>query len=50
MEKTGNTSGSSVGIALDYLSEHANIKAKDKVLLVAAGGGGIAACALLEVI
>ena len=50
VEETGNTSGSSVGIALDYLREHAKIKAKDKVLLVAAGGGGIAACALLEVI
>ena len=50
VEETGNTSGSSVGIALDYLREHADIKAKDKVLLVAAGGGGIAACALLEVI
>ncbi|MCW8400784.1 ketoacyl-ACP synthase III [Legionella sp. PATHC038] len=50
VEETGNTSGSSVGIALDYLREHAEIKPKDKVLLVAAGGGGIAACALLEVI
>lgn len=50
VEETGNTSGSSVGIALDYLREHAGIKPEDKVLLVAAGGGGIAACALLEVI
>nr|WP_267313950.1 3-oxoacyl-[acyl-carrier-protein] synthase III C-terminal domain-containing protein [Legionella antarctica] len=50
VEETGNTSGSSVGIALDYLREHAEIKSKDKVLLVAAGGGGIAACALLEVL
>ncbi|QEY52435.1 3-oxoacyl-ACP synthase III family protein [Legionella longbeachae] len=50
VEETGNTSGSSVGIALDYLREHADIKNKDKVLLVAAGGGGIAASALLEVI
>ncbi|MBI2784813.1 MAG: ketoacyl-ACP synthase III [Legionella longbeachae] len=50
VEETGNTSGSSVGIALDYLREHADIKVKDKILLVAAGGGGIAACALLEVI
>jgi 3-oxoacyl-[acyl-carrier-protein] synthase-3 len=49
VEDTGNTSGSSVGIALDYLREHADLKNKDKVLLVAAGGGGIAACALLEV-
>lgn len=50
VEETGNTSGASVGIALDYLRINANIKAEDKVLLVAAGGGGIAACALLEVI
>lgn len=50
VEETGNTSGTSVGIALDFLREHAPIKAKDKALLVAAGGGGIAACALLEVI
>lgn len=50
VEETGNTSGASVGIALDCLRINANIKAKDKVLLVAAGGGGIAACALLEVI
>ena len=50
VEETGNTSGSSVGIALDHLRQHAPIKSKDKVLLVAAGGGGIAASALLEVI
>ena len=50
VEETGNTSGSSVGIALDSLRQHPDIKAKDKVLLVAAGGGGIAAAALLEVI
>lgn len=50
VEETGNTSGSSVGIALDHLRQHVDIKPKDKVLLVAAGGGGIAACALLEVI
>jgi 3-oxoacyl-[acyl-carrier-protein] synthase III len=50
VEHTGNTSGSSVGIALEGLLTHKPIKAKDKVLLVAAGGGGIAACALLEVL
>lgn len=50
VEETGNTSGSSVGIALDALRQHTAIKPQDKVLLVAAGGGGIAACALLEVI
>lgn len=50
VEDTGNTSGSSVGIALDALRKNYPIQAKDKVLLVAAGGGGIAAAALLEVI
>jgi 3-oxoacyl-[acyl-carrier-protein] synthase-3 len=50
VEETGNTSGSSVGIALEHLKEHFPIKSKDKILLVAAGGGGIAACALLEVV
>ncbi|KTD74618.1 3-oxoacyl-ACP synthase III family protein [Legionella waltersii] len=50
VEETGNTSGSSVGIALDDLRVNKPIKANDKVLLVAAGGGGIAACALLEVV
>lgn len=50
VDETGNTSGSSVGIALDYLRKQAPIKSNDKVLLVAAGGGGLAACALLEVV
>lgn len=50
VEETGNTSGSSVGIALDALRQMGKIKARDNVLLVAAGGGGIAACALLEVV
>lgn len=49
VEETGNTSGSSVGIALNALRQHPEIKPGDKVLLVAAGGGGIAGCALLEV-
>lgn len=48
VETTGNTSGASVGIALAQLRTHTNIKKGEKVLLVAAGGGGIAACALLE--
>ncbi|MDP3267797.1 MAG: ketoacyl-ACP synthase III [Legionella sp.] len=50
VEETGNTSGSSVGIALAHLRQEYKITPKDKVLLVAAGGGGIAACALLEVL
>jgi len=48
VEETGNTSGASVGIALDHLREQGKIQPGDKILLVAAGGGGIAACALLE--
>ncbi|TAL59883.1 MAG: ketoacyl-ACP synthase III [Legionella sp.] len=50
VEETGNTSGSSVGIALDHLRQQSELRTKDKVLLVAAGGGGVAACALLEVL
>jgi 3-oxoacyl-[acyl-carrier-protein] synthase III len=49
VEDTGNTSGASVGIALDTLRKNYPIQEKDKVLLVASGGGGIAATALLEV-
>ncbi|MDP1602880.1 MAG: ketoacyl-ACP synthase III [Legionella sp.] len=48
IDYTGNTSGASVGIALAHLIKHAQVKNGDKVLLVAAGGGGVAACALLE--
>ncbi|RUR19469.1 ketoacyl-ACP synthase III [Legionella sp. km535] len=50
VEETGNTSGASVGIALDDLRVNSPIQSGEKVLLVAAGGGGIAACALLEVV
>lgn len=50
IDYTGNTSGASVGIALHHLNHQAETKNGDKVLLVAAGGGGIAGCALLEVI
>jgi 3-oxoacyl-[acyl-carrier-protein] synthase-3 len=45
---TGNTSGSTVGIALSFLLERDELKVEDKILLLAAGGGGLAACALLE--
>jgi len=45
---TGNTSGATVGIALSYLLDGDHLKKGDKILLLAAGGGGIAACALLE--
>jgi 3-oxoacyl-[acyl-carrier-protein] synthase-3 len=48
IQNMGNTSGATVGIALSFLLENPNLKSGDKVLLLAAGGGGLAACALLE--
>lgn len=45
--ETGNTSGASVGLALDALRKKPELKTGDKILLVAAGGGGIAACGYL---
>ncbi|MCM2277153.1 MAG: ketoacyl-ACP synthase III [Oligoflexia bacterium] len=48
VQVTGNTSGASVGIALEALQKRQVTKAGQKVLLVSAGGGGLAACALLE--
>ncbi len=48
VEHTGNTSGASVGIALAHLLERTELKHGDKILLVSAGAGGSAACALLE--
>jgi len=44
---TGNTSGASVGIALDALRTKPELKSGDRILLVAAGGGGIAGCSYL---
>jgi 3-oxoacyl-[acyl-carrier-protein] synthase-3 len=44
---TGNTSGASVGMALDGLRKNSKLKSGDKILLVAAGGGGIAGCSYL---
>jgi 3-oxoacyl-[acyl-carrier-protein] synthase-3 len=49
VQYTGNTSGSSVGIALHSLAAKDEAKPGQKVLLVSAGGGGLAACALLEI-
>ncbi|MGK5090111.1 ketoacyl-ACP synthase III [Bdellovibrionota bacterium FG-2] len=48
VQVTGNTSGASVGIALHSLLQRPALQASQRVLLVAAGGGGLAACALLE--
>lgn len=45
---TGNTSGASVGIALAKLCADGALRSGDRVLLLAAGGGGLAACALIE--
>lgn len=45
---TGNTSGASVGIALAHLRANGRAPSRSRVLLLAAGGGGLAACALLE--
>jgi len=44
----GNTSGASVGIALSRLKSAQPLKAGEKLLLISAGGGGVAATALLE--
>ena len=44
---TGNTSGSSTGLALSHLLESEKLKKGDKILLLSAGGGGLASCALL---
>jgi 3-oxoacyl-[acyl-carrier-protein] synthase-3 len=52
ISQTGNTSGASVGIALSHLLHSkpaGTLKKNAKVLLVSAGGGGLAASALLEV-
>lgn len=48
--KWGNTSGSSVGMALSELKNEFPIKAGDKVLMISAGGGGLAANGVLEVL
>ncbi len=45
---TGNTSGASVGIALEALLRKPELKSGDRVLLASAGGGGLAACAVLQ--
>lgn len=54
ISRTGNTSGASVGIALSHLLQEklpgAPRAASAKVLLVSAGGGGLAASAVLETV
>ncbi|MFN8369401.1 MAG: ketoacyl-ACP synthase III [Bacteriovoracaceae bacterium] len=50
VKKWGNTSGASVGMALHELKFSGNfdLKAGNKILLISAGGGGLAANAVLE--
>ena len=48
IQHTGNTSGASVGIALSHLRASSDLRDGDKILLLAAGGGGLLACALLS--
>lgn len=48
IQKTGNTAGASCGLALAELRARKETRRGEKVLLVAAGGGGLMATALLE--
>ncbi len=48
IQSTGNTSGASVGLALHGLTQSGRPHHGDLVLLVSAGGGGLAASALLQ--
>ncbi len=50
VKKYGNTSGASVGMALNELLTSYPIKSGEKVLLISAGGGGLAANMVLEVL
>jgi 3-oxoacyl-[acyl-carrier-protein] synthase III len=46
----GNTSGSSVGLALHHLCASGELRDEELVLLVSAGGGGLAATVLLRAV
>jgi len=48
VQEYGNTSGSSVGLALHRLCENPELRDGQHVLLVSAGGGGLAATALIR--
>jgi 3-oxoacyl-[acyl-carrier-protein] synthase III len=48
ISRTGNTSGASVGIAMDEMISNHPLQTGDLILLAAAGGGGLVAHALLE--
>jgi len=46
----GNTSGSSVGLALHHLCDNGKLHPGQRIVLISAGGGGLAATALIETI
>tara|TARA_Y100000768_G_scaffold242385_1_gene183641 strand:+ start:21753 stop:22763 length:1011 start_codon:yes stop_codon:yes gene_type:complete len=48
VQKTGNTAGASTGLALSHLLQSNHLKSADKILLISAGGGGLAANVVLE--
>lgn len=48
VKQYGNTSGSTTGIALEHLRNNYPLKSRDKILVISAGGGGLASCVLLE--
>ncbi len=50
VKKWGNTSGASVGMALSDLKIGEDVKSGDKVLLISAGGGGLTANAVIQVL
>ena len=50
VKQWGNTSGSTTGLALEYLLKNYPVQPHDKVLMISAGGGGLASCVLLEVL
>jgi 3-oxoacyl-[acyl-carrier-protein] synthase III len=50
VQRHGNTSGASVGLALQELCGHPDLMDGQRVLLVSAGGGGLAATALIRTV
>ncbi len=50
IKKWGNTSGASVGMGLSDLLSSNQLSSGEKILLISAGGGGLSANAVLEVV